>query len=77
MYFFRSDILNVLRSTHCANEGMADLVEEFGGVPGDIVLRAYRKGFDRALASVGLAVGIEVQEERRLTNETDPSSLIP
>ena len=57
--YFREDILSVLRSVHTASDDMAALIDEFGGVPGDVVLKAYRRGVGKALEAVGLAFGLD------------------
>jgi len=62
--YFRDDILNVLRSAHVAGDGASALVAELrkdphlSEVPVETLVRVYRSGFNRALVSVGLALGL-------------------
>jgi hypothetical protein len=62
--FYKQDILNVLRATCVASEGSASLMvemlgdEDLQGVPVEKLMAIYRRGFQTALASVGLAFGL-------------------
>ena len=72
--YLRKDIKNVIRSAEAAS-GMYDYLQEHSA---EDYLKSYaegyRDGFRRALVSVGLAFGIEVQDRRRLMDGRGPST---
>ena len=68
--YFRSDILNVLRSAHVASEGAAAVCDDAEK------LRIYRAGFDRALVSVGLAFGLEPAEGTKLVQSQQRAPIL-
>lgn len=74
--FCRDDLLNVLRCTHVAAEGVPALLSELGeqtehAPQSDILIRAYRSGFERALVAVGLAFGLEASNRCKEWKKTD------